>query len=513
MYTIDQIRAIQFTKKMGGYKSDEVDEFIDGVVETVTTLTNEKNEEHAKLETLASKLVEYRSQEENMHATFMSAQRSAEVITRDAQEKSSALLAESQAQSTALLQDAQQQSEAMIADATQRSQAMLTDAEQRSTSMLAEAEQKSQQITSEAQNQADTLLSEVNAAIKAEREQLAIEKAEAEKVVNKLKNEASDFKKELFALYKEHVQLVDKIPTDRADQKVSDSYEIPSVSLEDASFDESSLDISTPVDEYAFDSTLETPTIEPEDTYSIETPTSDVSYEIPATEEVSAADLPTEETSYEIPYEQDLTSDISTEIPTGDYSAVAEEPSYEAPSYEIPSYEIPTDDGLSSEMPSFDLPATEEATQESVSYEIPSSDSVDSVSYEIPTEEQPLSDIAYEIPTTEDTVAATEGVSGDFAFSTEEAGADVDFGVPSFGSDADSGDIDFGTPSFDFGTTDGDIDFGTPSFGADDFGAPKTDAELWPENDTIPTVNDDLQFGDGFETPTDLNNPFGRNNG
>lgn len=114
MYTIDQIRGIAFTKKMGGYVTQEVDEFIDGVIETVITLTNEKNEEHAKLETLASKLVEYRSEEENIHATFMSAQKTADSITRDAQSKSEGLLTETQKKCIDLLNDSQQKSDAMV---------------------------------------------------------------------------------------------------------------------------------------------------------------------------------------------------------------------------------------------------------------------------------------------------------------------------------------------------------------------------------------------------------------
>ena len=60
MLTPDDIRNIAFTKTMGGYKTAEVDTFIDQCADTVTALIKEKNELSKKLEVLADKLVEYR---------------------------------------------------------------------------------------------------------------------------------------------------------------------------------------------------------------------------------------------------------------------------------------------------------------------------------------------------------------------------------------------------------------------------------------------------------------------
>ena len=61
MYTPDDIRNIQFTKSMGGYKTAEVDPFIDKCADTVEALLREKAELTKKLEVLADKLVEYRN--------------------------------------------------------------------------------------------------------------------------------------------------------------------------------------------------------------------------------------------------------------------------------------------------------------------------------------------------------------------------------------------------------------------------------------------------------------------
>ena len=53
MYTPQEIRSIEFTKTLGGYKTTEVDDFIDGCADTVEALLKEKNE-------LAKKLARFR---------------------------------------------------------------------------------------------------------------------------------------------------------------------------------------------------------------------------------------------------------------------------------------------------------------------------------------------------------------------------------------------------------------------------------------------------------------------
>ena len=87
MLTAQQIREITFNKlKLGGYKTNEVDQFIDEVAATVEAMTAKQAEDHAKMEVLASKLLEYRTQEESIQNTMLNAQRSADSVLREAQQ-------------------------------------------------------------------------------------------------------------------------------------------------------------------------------------------------------------------------------------------------------------------------------------------------------------------------------------------------------------------------------------------------------------------------------------------
>ena len=92
MYTPDDIRNIQFTKSMGGYKTAEVDPFIDKCADTVEALLREKAELTKKLEVLADKLVEYRNDEDNIRTALLSAQRLGDTVVREANHKAGLIL-------------------------------------------------------------------------------------------------------------------------------------------------------------------------------------------------------------------------------------------------------------------------------------------------------------------------------------------------------------------------------------------------------------------------------------
>ena len=92
MYTPQEIRSIEFTKSLGGYKTSEVDEFIDRCADTVEALLNEKNELSKKLQVLADKLVEYRNDEDSIRTALLSAQRLGDTVVREANHKAGLIL-------------------------------------------------------------------------------------------------------------------------------------------------------------------------------------------------------------------------------------------------------------------------------------------------------------------------------------------------------------------------------------------------------------------------------------
>ena len=66
MLTVKDIQEVQFTKKMGGYNTAEVDEFLDKCAETVEALTAQAAENAQKMQVLAETVLQYREQEDTI---------------------------------------------------------------------------------------------------------------------------------------------------------------------------------------------------------------------------------------------------------------------------------------------------------------------------------------------------------------------------------------------------------------------------------------------------------------
>ncbi len=109
MLTVDEIRNVEFTKNLGGYKAGEVDDFLDQCEETVSALVKEKADITAKMNVLADKLVEYRKDEDSLRTALLDAHKMSDRIIKEAQEKASTILADARYKAGRVQEDAQEQ--------------------------------------------------------------------------------------------------------------------------------------------------------------------------------------------------------------------------------------------------------------------------------------------------------------------------------------------------------------------------------------------------------------------
>lgn len=84
MITAKDIRESTFSRAARGYKVDEIDEYLEKVADSVEKLTEENKTLVKKMEILASKVQEYREDEDNIRAALITAQRSADAIVKEA---------------------------------------------------------------------------------------------------------------------------------------------------------------------------------------------------------------------------------------------------------------------------------------------------------------------------------------------------------------------------------------------------------------------------------------------
>ncbi len=179
MFTPEEIRSVEFNKStVGGYRSTDVDYFIEDVAVTVETLNKENAELKKKLEVLAAKIEEYRNDEDSIHIALVNAQRLADQLKKDAQKAHDELVLKAETASDKLVSEAQAQSSEM-----------LEQAKKRATDLIADATEK-----------AEAILNAANASVASQHD-----------AYMKIKEDASNFRGRLLSYYKAHLEQIDKL--------------------------------------------------------------------------------------------------------------------------------------------------------------------------------------------------------------------------------------------------------------------------------------------------------------
>ena len=98
MLTPNDISNKKFEKSAFGYKPEDVDTFLESVVSSYAKLYEEKEAVEEKLEVLAEKLEEYRSNEDSLRTVLLGAQKLGDNIIRDSKAKAEVILADAEGQ-------------------------------------------------------------------------------------------------------------------------------------------------------------------------------------------------------------------------------------------------------------------------------------------------------------------------------------------------------------------------------------------------------------------------------
>ncbi|MBQ3265015.1 MAG: DivIVA domain-containing protein [Ruminococcus sp.] len=112
MLTIDEIKEISFRRAgKNGYNAADVDEFIDEVTETVEQLIAEKNDCLRKMDILASKIEQYREDEETVRNALLTSQKLSDSTIKEAQSKAEYIVRAAEKKSRAILTEAEMATE------------------------------------------------------------------------------------------------------------------------------------------------------------------------------------------------------------------------------------------------------------------------------------------------------------------------------------------------------------------------------------------------------------------
>ena len=108
MLTIDEIKNISFRKATlnGGYRAEDVDSFIDEVIVSFEQLKKEKTNLVHKIDVLATRVEQYRADEETVRNALLASQKVADACIREAMEKAAMIVRDAETKAQTLLVDA-----------------------------------------------------------------------------------------------------------------------------------------------------------------------------------------------------------------------------------------------------------------------------------------------------------------------------------------------------------------------------------------------------------------------
>ena len=92
MFNADEIRQITFEKVVRGYRPEDVESFMEKIADEFEALAAEKQEIEGQLYVLAERIEQYKSEEESIKATLISAQKLGESIIAESRQKAEAIL-------------------------------------------------------------------------------------------------------------------------------------------------------------------------------------------------------------------------------------------------------------------------------------------------------------------------------------------------------------------------------------------------------------------------------------
>lgn len=106
MLTIEDVKQISFRRAgIGGYKPEDVDAFIDQVLITMEQMKKEKSDLVKKMDILATRVEEYRADEDAVRNAMLASQRVADSTIKSAKAKAAQIIEESENAAKAKLYD------------------------------------------------------------------------------------------------------------------------------------------------------------------------------------------------------------------------------------------------------------------------------------------------------------------------------------------------------------------------------------------------------------------------
>lgn len=139
MLTLEEIENISFRRSgLGGYKIEDVDSFVDGVIEKVRDLELANKEFELRIEQLNERILKHEENADSVQDAIITAEITAKKLVRDATQKAESILSSANNEAETLVKEAREKAEATLYESETRAETILNSALTRSASSIDE---------------------------------------------------------------------------------------------------------------------------------------------------------------------------------------------------------------------------------------------------------------------------------------------------------------------------------------------------------------------------------------
>ncbi|RJX16737.1 MAG: DivIVA domain-containing protein [Desulforudis sp.] len=144
------VRNKEFRRCFRGYDEQEVDGFLDHIVDSMEKMLQENTELWERVERMETAVAHYKELEDVLKSTMLIAQKTAQETKYSAEKESEVIIQEAQARATEILRQASQESEEILRKASTESERMLTDSREQAETVLRQAQREGSRVLDEA---------------------------------------------------------------------------------------------------------------------------------------------------------------------------------------------------------------------------------------------------------------------------------------------------------------------------------------------------------------------------
>lgn len=205
-----EIMDKKFERAKVGYNPEEVDDFLREVSLEISELSSQNESLEKKLEVLADKIREYREDEEAIKDALLGAQK-----------QGAHVLADAKAKAEEIVKEATEKAEKLVADA----QAEIDEKQAEKERVIAETEAETKRLKEEGEAEMARLKAESEAKLAEITARMDAEIKKEEAILANTRAESAAFMDKLLAAYKEHIELLKKIPDEYETEFVKETVE------------------------------------------------------------------------------------------------------------------------------------------------------------------------------------------------------------------------------------------------------------------------------------------------